>query len=302
MTISNDKDTQRVGRISDVDLILVIIISFAGLAFISVPQLSDTVMRTGIETAIPLFVPGYSLIAAIYPGRTDITGFERVALSFGLSVAVVPLLAYGLNFTAWGLSVQSVAAALILFIVASTLIAYARRHALPLQARFSLSLDTTASLVSSLRPRIDRKARSGLVMLLAFSVLFSASALVYSLATPEPRENYTELYLLGPDGKMEGYPTNFTLGQAKPVTVGITNHENRDVNYSLVINLVNAASSSTLYSSHQTLASGQTIQKAIALTPDRAGNNMKMEFLLYLDNDFASPYRQTYLLVNVTSA
>ncbi|WP_048077056.1 DUF1616 domain-containing protein, partial [Halorubrum sp. AJ67] len=37
------------------------------------------------------------------PDRSGIDGIERVALSFGLSIAVVPLIGLVLNFTPWGI-------------------------------------------------------------------------------------------------------------------------------------------------------------------------------------------------------
>jgi uncharacterized membrane protein len=33
------------------------------------------------------FIPGYALIAALFPGKADIGGIERVILSFALSIA-----------------------------------------------------------------------------------------------------------------------------------------------------------------------------------------------------------------------
>jgi len=299
--VSSDKDTWRAGRVSDVDLILAIAVTFAGLAFVAVPQLSGTEVRTGLEAAILLFAPGYSLAALIYPRKVDLTSFERIALSFGLSIAVVPLIGFGLVYSPWGLSEQSVTLSIFPFILATTLIAYVRRHALPPQARFSVQVETIPSLVR-LQPRIEGKAHLGLAILVTVSVLFSAAAVVYSLTTPQPQENYTELYLLGPGGTMGGYPTNFTLGQSKPVIVCIANHENQDTNYTLVVQLNDTLQTSTLYAARQAVANGQTSEKTLSLKPDFTGRNMRLNFLLYRDDVTSTPYRETYLFVNVTAS
>ncbi len=45
----------------------------------------------GVLGLLPIiFLPGYSLIAALFPGKTIRTGSERIALSFRLNIAVVP--------------------------------------------------------------------------------------------------------------------------------------------------------------------------------------------------------------------
>ncbi|MEM3985561.1 MAG: DUF1616 domain-containing protein [Candidatus Methanomethylicia archaeon] len=50
-----------------------------------------------------LFLPGYSLIEALYPKEKDLTPLERLALSIGLSLALVPLVGLVLNYTPWGI-------------------------------------------------------------------------------------------------------------------------------------------------------------------------------------------------------
>ncbi|MDH4300312.1 MAG: DUF1616 domain-containing protein, partial [Dehalococcoidia bacterium] len=50
-----------------------------------------------------LFFPGYTLMAALFPKKDRLGGVERVALSFGLSIAVVPLVGLILNYTPWGI-------------------------------------------------------------------------------------------------------------------------------------------------------------------------------------------------------
>ena len=300
MTSNNARNEKGAVWRLDADLLITFAVSAVAIAFIAVPPLSNSIIRTGIETSVLLFVPGYLLVAAIFPQKTDIGGFERVALSFGLSIAIVALLAFALNY-GWSISVQSVATAVFLFISASTIVAYVRRHALPPQERFSVSFDAVVPLMRELRPRVDGRLQRGLVILLAFSIFFSASALVYSVIAPGPREVYTEFYLLGPRGRMQDYPTNFTLGQNKSVNVAIANHEKRDVNYSFVVQLTGNGSATTLYTGQQSVADGQTSFKEISLKPDRTGTNMRIDFLLYLDSTTATPYRQTYLLTNVTN-
>ncbi len=244
------------------------------------PQLSGTAIRAVIETPVLLFVPGYSLVAALFPGKTDISGLERVGFSFGLSIAVVPLTAYFLNFTQWALTVLSIVTGIFLVVIATVLIAYARRHALPRQERFSFDFGTVLTLARGLRLSNYNRLQRGLLVILGLSILFSASALGYSLVTPAPRESYTEFYLLGPTGKMQGYPANLTVGQAQSAVVGIVNHENRDVTYTLIVSLNDTQNSTTLLSGRQMVGNGQTSEKAISLTPNRSGNNERLDFLL----------------------
>jgi uncharacterized membrane protein len=287
--------------ISDVDLLLALALGIVVFVFTAAPLLSDSILRSVVAIPIVLFVPGSSFIAAFFPRKDDISSIERAALSFGLSTAILPLLALGLNYTDWGLSVQSVATSATLFILVATVSAYVRRHALSPAERMDVSSETVANFVRALRAQREGRVPRALTIFVALSVLFSVSVLVYSLATPEPREDYTEFYLLGPGGTTQGYPTEFSVGQQKPVTVAIANHENHDENYTLVVNLTDGNTSTTLYSGRQTVANGQTVEKNLSLTPDRTGNNMRIDFLLYLDDLTGSPYRQLYLLVNVTS-
>ena len=84
------------------DLVLIGIWLFAGIIVIYLPVLNTTILRILLGLPLVVFIPGYSLIAALFPNNDDITLTERIALSFGLSIAVVPLVGLGLNFTPWG--------------------------------------------------------------------------------------------------------------------------------------------------------------------------------------------------------
>ena len=68
------------------DLLASIILALATLVFVLTP-LSNLPVRIPLGLLMVLFVPGYTLIAALFPKKADLEGIERTALSFGLSLA-----------------------------------------------------------------------------------------------------------------------------------------------------------------------------------------------------------------------
>lgn len=61
-----------------------------------------------------LFLPGFMLISALYP-RKEMDELERIALSIGLSLAIVPLIGLALNYTPWGIRLEPIMISLSLF-------------------------------------------------------------------------------------------------------------------------------------------------------------------------------------------
>src|SRR3972149_2081438 len=62
-------------------------------------------LRAVLGLAFVLFCPGSSLVAALFPRRGEPQPVERMALGFGLSLAVVPLIGLALNYSPWGVRV-----------------------------------------------------------------------------------------------------------------------------------------------------------------------------------------------------
>ena len=118
------------------DLALVILLTISCILFVLVPPLNETPVRIILGLLLVLFLPGYSLIAALFPGRDDLDGIERIALSFGLSIAVVPLLGLALNYTPFGIRLVPVLAGLSVFTILLAAIAGVRRQGLPEGERF----------------------------------------------------------------------------------------------------------------------------------------------------------------------
>ena len=62
-----------------------------------------------------LFLPGFLLISALYTRGGEMDELEKMALSIGLSIAIVPLVALVLNYTPWGIRLEPIMVSLALF-------------------------------------------------------------------------------------------------------------------------------------------------------------------------------------------
>jgi len=181
------------------------------------------------------------------------------------------------------------------------LVANRRRHGLKAEERFGIDF---AGVYRQAKSEVFAEDRSQfdkvLTVVLIVAILLSIATLAYVVVVPKQGEKFTEFYILGPDGKADNYPVKYTLGDQKPVIVGITDHEYRNVTYDLVVALNDSKTVTNLYTQTLTLADNQTWEQPVTVKPDRAGSNMEMEFLLYADGNMTSPYRECHLWVNVT--
>jgi uncharacterized membrane protein len=219
------------------DLLAAVILALATLVFTLTP-LNYLPVRIPLGLVMVLFVPGYTLIAALFPKIWDLEGIERIALSFGLSIAVVPLMGLALNYTPWGIRLVPVVISVVTFTISMAAAAYWRRMSLPLEERFSIQF---SEKVSSLKREIlaDDKGRldKALTVILILTIIISIAALVYVIVTPKQGEKFTEFYILGPGGKAYDYPTSVEAGNKSTVIVGVVNHEYKLVNYTMRISL-----------------------------------------------------------------
>ena len=194
------------------DLLASIILALATLVFVLTP-LSNLPVRIPLGLLMVLFVPGYTLIAALFPKKADLEGIERTALSFGLSIAVVPLIGLGLNYTPWGIRLTPVVVSLAIFTIGMAVAAHWRRMNLPLEERFSINFRETIGtwkreVLTDDKSRLDK----ALTVILIITIIMSIAALVYVIVTPKQGEKFTEFYILGPGGKAYDYPTEVLAG------------------------------------------------------------------------------------------
>jgi uncharacterized membrane protein len=211
----------------------------------------------------------------------------------------VPLVGLGLNYTPWGIRLDPIVVSLATFTLACTYFANQRRHELAEGERFRIDTSKLKVIIQDMIFSDKTAVDKALTAILIVSVLVSALTVSYVIMFPKQGEKYTEFYILGTDGKADNYPLRFSMGEQKPVVVGIANHEYRNVTYDLVVELKDGTNVTTLDSGRILLADNETHENTVNLTSDHAGTGMKADFLLYIDGNMNAPYRECYLWVNV---
>jgi uncharacterized membrane protein len=260
------------------------------MLFVCVPPLNETPVRIFLGLPLVLFLPGYSLIAIFFPRKDDLGMIERVALSFGLSIAVVPFLGWALIYTPFGLNLASVLITLSAFTISLSLVAWVRRVKLPVEERFRVPFERLLKV--NLGQSILEKVLS--IALMA-SIVVACATLVYVAVTPKTGERFTEFYILGPNGMASDYPTDLKVGEEGKVIIGVVNHEYENVTYRMVVRLDNEtiATIDDIRLTHE----GKW-EENFTFKPEKIGENMKLEFLLYREG-LDEPYRTLHLWITV---
>jgi uncharacterized membrane protein len=245
-------------------------------------------LRILLGLTFVLFVPGYVLQAALFPRPADLDGPERMTLSFGLSVVVVPFLALILDQLPWGISLWPIIIGEGLFVAILSAVALLRRWRLPAE---------TGQGVKKLADWWASQDQAGRLLngVLAIALLLAAVLSAAILLRPKPVELFTEFYVLGPDGLVEGYPRVTKPGQAVTVTAGITNHEGQASEYHIVVQVAGEIVGGA---GPRTLQDGAIWEAPVEYALPRAGEDQQVEFLLYRD-DMVDPYRRLSLWIDV---
>ncbi|MBU4547338.1 MAG: DUF1616 domain-containing protein [Euryarchaeota archaeon] len=264
---------------------------------IFIPYLNESPLRTALGLLFVLFIPGYVLVSALFPKKDDLDGIERLALSFGLSLAVSPLIGLALNYTPWGIRLTPIVISLTLFTLLMGLVALFRRARLNKNEVFQPQI---LNHVKSLKNSFQSESRLDKILsvVLIISLLVAVSMTVYIVVAPQEGEKFTEFYILGPDGKASDYPTNLTVGETGQLIIGVVNREYTNVTYVLEIKLDGVVISEKTIN----LTNNEKWEEDFSFVANTTGENRKLEFLLYKLPDRTEPYRSLHLWVTVTGA
>lgn len=307
-----------------------------GYAFIAAlfPESGETYSQTeqsepdsASPSSKPAAVPGTDAAATesvdqpsstSHTSDSGIDGIERIALSFGLSIAIVPLIGLGLNFTPWGIRLAPIAITISAFTLGCVAIAARRRQQLPKAERFSVPYQTWIANARTELLEPEDRADVALNAMLALSILLAVGSVGYAVAVPSQGEQFSEFYLLteNSDGELvaDDYPQELTRGDQAELIIGVENNEYRTTNYTVVIQLqeTRQANNTTTVTSRTeidrfgfTADHNETVRRSHTFAPTQTGEKFRVQYLLYTGDPPETPtqanaYRDLHIWIDVT--
>ena len=254
-------------------------------------------LRWILGWAYLLYVPGYCLAAALFPHKDDLRSVERLGLSFGLSIAIVPLLALLLDYFAWGIHLWPILLAQYGMMALCTVVTLSRRANLATEEVYAPTLSWRPHSWWQSLAFIEQR----IYMLLVAVLLIAGLATAWLFLLPSSDEFMTEFYILGQQELADSYPNQATLEEEVSVTMGIINGEEEEHRYQVEVWAINPAKEQRellTQTSSILLSAGDEQETRLTWTMPWAGNQQKVEFLLFMDDD-STPYRQLRLWLDV---
>ncbi|THE62994.1 DUF1616 domain-containing protein [Salinadaptatus halalkaliphilus] len=288
---------------------------------VSLPAASP--FRVGAAALFVLFLPGYALVAVLFPATATagarrppddpggVDAVERVGLSFVLSLTIVALLALVLALTPWGLGLEPLAVALGGITIVLAQLGAVRRLRLSPSERF------VVSPIRSLERLRARRGPAGTVstILLTVAIGLAVGALLLGVFAPVSAGGFSELglYTETDDGELVAgeLPGEVEPGGEVPVTIAVENHEGERTDYTVVVQQTTIEDDEvlereTLQELEATVADGETETGTRSLEPTAANNEtVRIDILLYQGEPPAEPTTDnaevdTYFWVTVT--
>jgi uncharacterized membrane protein/LysM repeat protein len=251
------------------------------------------VLRIVLGVPFVVLLPGYCLLAALHPRRSDLWIPERLALSLGLSIAVVLLIGLASSYSPWGVRLESILAFVSLFVALAAAAAAFRRRSLPADHAF----DFVGYGRLPRWPKLPLIHTPAAMLLLVF-VAGLGAVVYFAGASRQGSEGFSEFYLLGSGGKAGDYPGLVQVGEQATAVLGLVNREGQDTAYHIAIRLDGEITDDL---GDLLLEDGERWERRVVLLPGHAGNGQKAEFLLYKDGR-SEPYRSLHLWLDVVEA
>lgn len=109
------------------DLGIVVIYIIVTSIIILFPPFNETILRQIVGFPLLFFIPGYVLVSALFPTKTELDPYERIALSIGMSISIVIAVGFFLNYTPFGIRIPSIIFSLSTIVLVLTAICAIRR-------------------------------------------------------------------------------------------------------------------------------------------------------------------------------
>jgi len=334
-TIESVREFVSVG-VDDLDVFGVLVVLFA--ADVTVLTVESVPVKTAVGIPLLLFLPGYGLVMALFPrarvqsaqftgvvapstGR-DARGVafgERAALSFGTSVALVPLVVMALAVIGRPLDAVHLTASVSLATLLGLVFGAIRRHRVPESERYHLPVTAWLGRLRDATVGAPTRTDAILNVAVVLAIVVGTGGFVVAETTAVASGSHTTMAVL--DQNSTGtfvagdYPAELTANDAEDLLVRVENEEGELMTYQLVGELQQVDTSGDevevlrrerVESASTTIGDGQTWDHRHEISPQTTGTDLRLTYYLYRGEapdqpSTESAYRQVHLWVDVTA-
>ncbi|NIB98528.1 DUF1616 domain-containing protein [Halobacterium sp. R2-5] len=283
-----------------------------------------------VLVAAPLlgFLPGYALVAALFPARSVTerdsprsrwvrgpSAVERFSLAVATSLVLLVLAGIVVSVAGAPFDELTLVATVVALVVLGSVLAAFSRRRTAASDRYVVSV---GGLADGVRARAADASTLDAVLnvALAVAVVVAASAFAVGLAAPDRGETDTEVALLTQQGDelvAGNYSTTLEAGATENVTLAVENREGETTNYTAVAVLERVDTSgndsvvlerSELDRVSVSAADGETVRRQLAVEPTTLGEDLRLNVYVYRGGAPAeasgdTAYRHLYLWVDV---
>lgn len=248
-------------------------------------------LRIILGLPFALFLPGYLLMATLFPKKNELGGLARIALSIGLSIIIVPLIGLVLNYLSWGVKLVPMMLSLIAFDIVLIFLSWYRQTRLPEEERFSLTFN-----INFVKWADKTKSTKVIHMALLITVFLLLVTSAFVLSSPKTGKSFTEFYITGTEDVMAGYPKQLQVGENGTVKAIIINNEKQKTSYRIEIRLDGELVQTI---APITLENLEKWEETVLFQAEEPKDMAKVDFLLYRDGQDRKAYRQLRLWVEI---
>lgn len=297
-----------------------VVLAYALLGgFLVLAGFVDGPVRVLLAGPLLFFLPGYAVVAALFPAeppdadqsgaalsssvlrRPGVEWVERGALSVAVSVVVLVLLAVAISLVAPSFATAPLVTVVVALTALVALLAGVRRMRLAPADRATLPVDRWHDEVRAATVDAESGVDAALNVALALAVVVAVAALAVGLAAPQSGEAYTEAALLTEsDGELVAgdYPTDLTAGEPAEFTLAVENQEGAATDYTAVVLLqrvqtdgesVTVLEQSELGRESLSVEAGERATQGVSVTPELLGDDLRMRVLVYQGEPPAEP-------------
>lgn len=282
------------------DLVLGIIITTIFALTALAPESTPFLTAANITLApfFLLFLPGYALVATMYPAKSQVTTTVRYILAILWSLVLAPLLALILYFLPFGLAIRDWKLLVGTLVVYLFFIGVIQRIRTPLEERFQPTIWITPEISVNRRIEMNKTIRQidKVHLWLGISACVLLCAILYATFAFDRHDPYTEFYVqetvsnepitLPAFADSASFPVANRQESESIYDLWVVNQELRPATYTVA---QKTGENEATYVSSFSLAYNDQKQVRVRLA-ERQDSAEAIVFLLFLD-DSATPYR-----------